>query len=290
MKTLKWILWSLGGLILVGIAAIAFFVATFDPNRYKPQIVDLVKRRTGRTLTIDGKIGLTVFPRLGAAVSKVTLSEPNSPRTFAQVEDARVGVAVLPLFSKQVKVDRVMLTGLTADLVRYKDGRTNFDDLTSQAAKPVPLVEKPAPAPGGPPLAIDVAGIAIEKAAIGWRDERDGTTLRLSDVSLKTGRLASGSSGKLELDARVDGVQPKTHLHVTLNAGYRLNFETQAVALSSLNATVAGDAQGFTGIEAHLKGDTVDLDPRAERVTLSRVELAAKSKDGLDATLVIPRL
>ena len=55
MKALKWILWIGGGLAFLAIVAVAIVAATFDPNQYKPQIVDLVKQRTGRTLTMDGR-------------------------------------------------------------------------------------------------------------------------------------------------------------------------------------------------------------------------------------------
>lgn len=290
MKALKWILLGLGGLLVVVIVAVVIFVATFDPNAYKPRIVEMVKQQTGRTLTVDGDIGLTFFPKLGAAIGKVTLSEPRGTRTFAQVEEARVAVALLPLLSKRVIVDRVTLKGLTVDLVRYKDGRTNFDDLTGQGAKPEKPAEQPGQAPAGSPLAVDVGGITIDGAAIGWRDEREGTNVRLSNLSLKTGRLASGESGKLELATRVQGTQPKANLQISLETGYRLDFEAQAVALSSLDFKTAGDAPGVAGLDARLRGKTVDLDGKAGRVTLADVELTAKSKDGLEAKIGVPRL
>ena len=83
MRTVKWIAIGLGGLLLVAAAVAAYIAATFDPNDYKPRVVELVKQQTGRTLTIDGKIGLTFFPKIGAAVGKVTLSEPKSSAVFA---------------------------------------------------------------------------------------------------------------------------------------------------------------------------------------------------------------
>ena len=90
MKALKWILWIGGGLALLAIVAVAIVAATFDANQYKPQIVDLVKQRTGRTLTMDGRIGLTFFPKIGAEVAKVALSEPQGTKTFARIDAARV--------------------------------------------------------------------------------------------------------------------------------------------------------------------------------------------------------
>ncbi|HTO51252.1 MAG TPA: AsmA family protein [Burkholderiales bacterium] len=289
MKALKWILWIAGGLIVVLIVVVAIVAMTFDPNQYKPQIVDLVKDRTGRTLTMDGKIGLTFFPRIGAEVEKVSLSEPKGTKTFAKIEEARVALALLPLLSKQVIVDQVTLSGLAVDLVRFKDGRTNFDDLLG-AKKPA---EKPAPkpeAPAGQPLAIDIGGISLRNANIGWRDEGDGTDVRLSNVNLKTGRIASGVPGKLELAAKIAGKQPQAALQVNLDTSYRLNFETQAAALSSIELKATGDVPGLAGLDARLKGDTIDYDPQAGRIDLAGIELAAKSKDGLDAKVSIPKL
>jgi AsmA protein len=288
MKALKWLLWIGGGLVLLVIVAVAIVAATFDPNQYKPQIVDLVKDRTGRTLTMDGKIGLTFFPRIGAEVEKVSLSEPKGTKTFARIDEARVALALLPLLRKQVIVDQVTLSGLAVDLVRYKDGRTNFDDLLGEK-KP----EKPAPkpeAPAGAPLAIDIGGVSLRNANVGWRDESDGTDVRLSNVNLKTGRIASGVPGTLELAAKIEGRQPQVALQVNLDTGYRMNFETQAAALSSLDLKAVGDVPGLAGLDARLKGDTVDYDPKAGRIDLAGIDLAAKSKDGLDAKLAIPKL
>jgi AsmA protein len=289
MKTLKWIAIGAGVLLVLLAVVVAIVAATLDPSQYKPQIVDLVKRQTGRTLTMDGKIALTFFPRIGAHVEKVALSGPKGQGAFARVEDARVAVALLPLLSKQVIVDKVTLDGLAVDLVRDKDGRTNFDDLVQGQAK---KDEKPAPkpAPGGTPFAIDIGGIALKKAAIGWRDEQGGTDLRLSDVDLETGRIASGVPGKLKLDAKVDGKQPQARLRVALSTGYLLDFARGAVALSALDLKAEGDAPGVTGLDARVKGDKLDLDPAAKRVDLSGIELAAKSKDGLDARFSVPQL
>jgi AsmA protein len=291
MKALKWIAYGIGGIVLLAIVVIAIVAATFDPNEYKPQIVNLVKERTGRTLTMDGKIGLMFFPKVGAEVERVTLSEPNGTQPFARIEQARVALALLPLLSKQIIVDRVTLLGLAVDLVRYRDGRTNFDDLIgAKPAAPAKPAAKPAEAPAGTPFAIDVGGIELRNASIGWRDERDGTDVRLSNVRLRTGRIASGVPGKLELAAKVDGKQPQLNLQVDLETGYRLNFETQAVALSALELKAAGNAPGLAGFEGHLKGEMVDFDPTAKRVSLSGIELAARSKDGLDGKFSIPKL
>ncbi|MCC6611446.1 MAG: AsmA family protein [Burkholderiales bacterium] len=287
MKALKYVLFAVGGVILLAIIAVAIVAATFDPGKYKPEIVKLVKERTGRTLAIDGRIGLTFFPKIGATVGKVSLSEPWSDKVFARVGDARVAVALIPLLSKRVVVDRVTLSGLAVDLVRYKDGRTNFGDLAG--APPAKPGEPPKPAPPAGAPVIDIGGIALTDANIGWRDERDGTQLRVSKLDLDTGRIASGVPGKLALTGHVEGPQPKVDLDVALATGYRIDFQTLATALSGLDLKASGNAPGFAGFEATAKGD-VALDPKAERIDLSGFVLAAKSKDGLEARFSVPKL
>lgn len=291
MKALKWTLGILAGLALVLAVAAAVVVATFDPNRYKPEIVELVKARTGRTLSMDGNIALTFLPRIGAHVERVALSGPGGQGTFARVEDARVAVALWPLLSRQVVVDQVTLVGLAVELVRYKDGRTNFDDLAGKGAKPgaEPSPKAGTPEPGAP-LAIDVAGVALKNATVGWRDEAGGTDLRLTQVALETGRIASGVPGKLALAARVEGKQPSANVRVELDTGYRIDFRSLATALSGLDLRLSGEAAGLAGLDARLRGKTLDFDPAATRIELDGVALEAKSKDGLDAKFSIPRL
>src|SRR5262245_13497072 len=291
MKAVKWIGVAVGVLVVIVLAVSAYLAATFDPNAYKPMIVERVKRETGRTLTIDGKIALTFFPKIGVGIGKTTLSEPNSPAIFARVDEAHVGVALIPLLSKRVDVDRVTLTGLTVDLVRYKDGHTNFDDLTGRATKPAKPGESPKRSPpgGGLPV-VEVDGVEIENASVGWRNEADGVNVRLTNLYLKTGKLANREPGKLSLTTSIKGEAPKANLQLKVESGYRVDFDTQAVQLSSLDLKLTGETQELTGIDAHLKGETIDLDPKAERVTLSRVELTAKAKNGLDAKVSIPRV
>ena len=129
MKILKYALFALGGLVILVVLAIAVLLATFDPNKYKSELSRVVKEKTGRTLSIDGAIRLSFYPSIGVAVGKTSLSERNSDRNFARIDEMKVSLALIPLLSKQVVVDRVTLSGLNVDLVKDKSGKTNFSDL-----------------------------------------------------------------------------------------------------------------------------------------------------------------
>ena len=290
MKALKIIAAIVGVIVVVIVAGVAIIAATFDPDKYKPEIAALVKEKTGRTLTIDGPLKLSVFPKLGVSMGRVQLSEPNGTKAFASLSEARVSLALLPLLSKQVVVDRIVLAGLNAELVRGKDGRLNIDDLTGAgAAKPAAKDGGAGKGGGAASVKLEVEGVDIRADSLGWRDESDGTQVKVTALQLKTGRIADGAQGKLELAARVDGVKPKMGLALSLTSGYRMNLSANAMALSGLSAKVEGDAPGAAGLLATLKGD-IESDPGKGLLRVAGLELSARTKDGIEAGLNLPKL
>ena len=96
-KILKISLISLMGVVAVIAVVVAYVAATFDPNQYKPQLIQVVKDKTGRTLKLDGAIGLSFFPSIGAKLGKASLSERDSDKEFVGVDDLRISLKLLPL-------------------------------------------------------------------------------------------------------------------------------------------------------------------------------------------------
>ena len=81
-------------LLLAGVAA-ALLV---DVNSYKPTIERRVAETTGRKLTIDGPLSMRVFPRLGVALPRSTLSEQGGDRRRGdrEVDAAQDGRVPVP--------------------------------------------------------------------------------------------------------------------------------------------------------------------------------------------------
>src|SRR5437867_9073425 len=270
MKIFKTLMLTAVGIVVLIVLVIAIVAATFDPNKYKPEIAAAVKDKTGRTLAIEGNLALTFFPSIGIAVGKTSLSEPNGSGIFARFDEAKASLALLPLFSRQVVIDRVTLSGLTADLVKRQDGKTNFDDLLNAPGRAGAVKREPKPAPRREAMRLDVAGIDIRSSAIGWRDESSGDRFKASVAELKTGRIASGVPGKLSLSARVESTQPKADYQVRLSGDYRLNFEKQTFAFSGIDLRISEAAPGSKAAPLSLKGDVeFDASPQAIRFTLA---------------------
>ena len=97
MRVLKWVAIAVGVLIVIAGGVGAFLAATFDPNDYKPRIVGLVKRESGRTLAIDGKTapGGDLLAWLGATSAVIdTVFVVDSSNAITAEVQAAIGTAV----------------------------------------------------------------------------------------------------------------------------------------------------------------------------------------------------
>jgi len=254
MKGLKYLLFALGGLAVLALAALAIVFATFDPNAYKGEIEKLVKERTGRTLKFHGDIGLAFWPSIGAKVGKVTLSRRASANEFASVDAAHVSVQLLPLLRGEVRVDEVSLTGLEASVIRAKGGRFDFEDLVGAGG----AGGKPAkPAPDGAPagtVRFDVAGVHLKDARFAYLDEGSGQRLELDELHLTTGRIADGVPGKLSLATHVKGKKPMVDLKISLAGTYLLDLGRQEYSIEAMDLKVDGAAADFSRIALAVSG------------------------------------
>ena len=278
MKLLKWILIVLAGVVVLFAAALAFIAATFDPNQYKGQIADLVREKTHRTLTIEGDIKLSLFPTIGVQLGKTRLSEFGSPEEFAALEQMRVSLALIPLLSKDVVVDEVQLNGLRVALVKYPDGKTNFDDLLGgqEAGAPSPAP----PSPSANPIKFDIDGVKISKAAMSWKDEAAGTAYSVSDLSLETGRLAPGVPVEFELSMAFSASQPKLDVRLQGSGTLTADPQRQNFSVAMLTAEV-----GATGpqLEALLNIKLAGVEATAKALQVSEVLITLDVKQGNNA-------
>jgi len=164
---LKRVLIGLVVAFLVALVGLAIFLLTFDPNAYKNKLQEIVYARYERTLTIDGDIELSLFPRIGLSVQDVSLSDRGNSDLFASMDSARLAVAIWPLMFNRLVVDHVAVSGFQAWVVREEDGDFNFDDLLSQrraARLPAPDLASPLTALAG---TVSVAQAAVTAAATG---------------------------------------------------------------------------------------------------------------------------
>ncbi|MCL1078677.1 AsmA family protein [Parashewanella spongiae] len=134
MKIIKWLV----GLCLFSIGLLVVYLTMlFDLNDFKPQIIEAVKKQTGRDLVISKDLSWTVFPNVGIEIEAVTLSNPSgfSIKNMVTIDKAVAEVAFMPLLSKEIEVIRLKLEGIDVNLVTRADGSSSLDGLSSKSNK-----------------------------------------------------------------------------------------------------------------------------------------------------------
>lgn len=288
-KILKYGLLGLVIVLVLIAGVISYFMITFNPNEYKPQIIQAVKDKQSRTLKLDGEIKLTLFPSIGAKLEGISLSEFKSDKEFASIASARISLALLPLLAKQVVVNEVGLSGVKVSVVKFKDGTTNLDDLIGKAdSKEEPQPE--AEAKSDAALKFDIAGVKIENTELGYRDESTGAEYLLKDLNLKTGRIANGLPGKINFDAVVQANQPKLDISAILQTTFTFDLEKQFYQFENLDLQVKGVALDISKLQIKATGDasanlaTQEFQAKKLEISMSGM----KEKNNLAANLSLP--
>jgi AsmA protein len=225
MKPLKVAGIVIGGVVLILAIGVAVVASRFDADRIKAELASMVLNKSGRSLTIDGDLRLSLWPAIGVKVGRASLSENHSQKVFATVDSARLSVALVPLISRQIVVDAIDVNGLSLALVKHRDGTLNVSEGVpgtdkSGAETPGGVAQggaKPGAAnPSGAPtkiepLQIDISSLKVTNSRLDWRDEKTGSSTTVSDLNLSTGRIkADTGSNQYQVNALLLTAKTKT--------------------------------------------------------------------------------
>jgi len=298
MKKLKLVLKILSVVVAILLLALVALIFTFDPNNYKDTITAQVEKQTGRDFQIAGDIGLSVFPWVGVKVEGASLAnaEGFSEEPFARMSQLDVKVMLLPLFRKELQVDKVRLHGLFASLEVDKDGNNNWSDLAGQeASAEQPEGQQPAPATetGKQPPAIAalaINGVELVDATVIWSDAQNNVYSRLSDFDLTTGAIRFNEPVDIQLNSRVKHNEPELDASINLTASLTFNEAFTNILLDSLKLDVSANAPGLLKekLELALKSD-INIDIDQQIATLSNTQVSTLGAT-LDASLDVSGL
>ncbi|MFN3396974.1 MAG: AsmA family protein, partial [Sulfurimicrobium sp.] len=278
-KYLKYGLAVLAGTGILFVLLLLFASLAINPNDYKPQIVQLVKEKKQRTLTLACDIKLAFFPKLGLDLGRASISEFRGEKEFAAVQSARLYLSWWPLLKKELVVDQVRIEGVRANLVRFKDGTTNFDDLLKKEEE-------------DKQIKFDIDSVYVDKSALSFRDEMGGRQFAVSDIRIRTGRLANDKPTEADADFNLQGDNPRVKAHFHVKTGLTFDTEARRYAVKGLNLEIRGEAAGLSKLAVGLKGDAA-LDQRAGTLLAENLAAAVAGKKGaddIDVRLTAPRL
>ncbi|GAB4353122.1 MAG: AsmA family protein [Gammaproteobacteria bacterium] len=269
-------------LILIPVVAIAVvlmgIVVLVDPNDYRGEIEAVVAQSTGRALTIEGEIDLSIFPWLGLELGRTRLGNaPGFDATpFAQVEGVEVRARLLPLLNRELEVGRLVLRGLQLNLQVDAEGRSNWADLAAGGGEPGTTPGESAESAAGAPAiaALAIGGLEVTGAQLGYRDASSGAAYRVQDLALTSGPLALGKPTELDLRFRASANQPEIEATVALQSTLTLASSLQQVALKGTRLTVEGRGEGLPVPELSLQFQGyIGVDLAADTLSVANASL-----------------
>jgi AsmA protein len=281
----------LSAIIVIVLVALVGVVTFISPNTFKPIITAQVLKYTGRKLTIDGDLSWTLFPYLGFKVGHMTLDNPSSfqDKVFAEVNNATVGVELLPMLHAKIQTDKIELSGVTLNLIKNADGTTNWQDLQTLKSTSANTASHTQTQVSGNKLSISIPTVDVSDSNIVWRDDQAHQVVTVSHFEFHAKNVnlvrafpvnanfdfnsANAMSGqaKLKTNLKIDLNQQQYALEnlnislTTTQAGQKLSAETDA----SLLADMAQQSVTLKPFKTHItnfKGMKAPLDLTAEVV------------------------
>jgi len=282
--------------VLIAVAvfflALLAFVATFDANNYKPQIIEQVEKATGRTLTIDGDINLSVFPWIGLTVENVALGNAKgfTAKNFAAIKQLDIKVNVLPLLKKQVEVNIIRLHGLNVSLEVAKDKNNNWSslmqaDAKTAAADQTKKIEKPAQeksqtvtetTSASPLQSLKIEGFEFVDAAIDYNDRNSNTRATISDLNLTTSAITFDQPIDVVFGARIKSNQPEIDTRLKLSTQLTINKDLTVFDLREFVFSILADANEFIPQPEQIKiKSDINVSMGEQRVVIKQLQLSA---------------
>ncbi len=277
-------LWSLG-LFLLAVALIVVFLATAGDGFYRWAAQKLLEDAIDRTVHVDGTFSFDVGLEPTLAVTDVWIE--NTPwaekKEMVRIERAEIQIGLMPLFSGNVLVPRLVVEGLTLSLETSPGGEGNWE--VAQASSGV------GDAAGQKDLFVPLFDfISLKDVAITYRDRRSGRDTEILLQSLQQNRLAQDAS----LDIQGEGSINQIGFRIKGRFGSIEHALTAAVPYPlKLTLETEGLVVELTGTAKHLpraEGFDINLTARTSsiahvlKIWQSDVALAGRAKASVRLT------
>jgi AsmA protein len=241
-KSLKIILFAVSGLIgllvLVAMAALVFV----DINAYKPRLEAVASGALGMEVSVGGRLGFGLFPGMRVTLQDVTIR--NRGKDLATVQQASLGIDLLPLLQKEIRIGKIALKHPVISIERDRDGKFNFEQ---------PVVA------GAVLPALDLARLTLSDAILVYTDNQSGQGFEAGDCNLDLRRLRLADGARPDLMKRLSFAAQLACGEIRKNdftvsdlkftaSGKHGSFELKPVTMHFLGAQGSGSIQAdFSG-------------------------------------------
>jgi AsmA protein len=262
----------MAGIVGITVLASVALLLFFDPNEYRDDISAAVKDATGRDLTIEGDLSLTVFPWLAIEVGRTELgnAEGFGDEPFMRFDAASLSIRLLPLIlSQETTVGTASIEGLIVNLEVAADGSTNWDDFaTPRDTAPAP-VEIPEEDLEG--TKVEFGSIEIRNANVSYSDAQSGSAYSITNLLLESDGIGAGEP--FDLDAEFDFSAQPGDLSGRVAIRGTTTMTEGAAQLTVEGLNVSGELRGMTTQPATFNFDSREMTVDTVAETMSPGEM-----------------
>jgi AsmA protein len=263
---------ALVGLALTAILALGIGLLVFDPNDNKDWIARKFQEQTGRTLSLDGELELSIYPWLGLRAERVAIGNAVgfSDAPLLAANELAFRIKLLPLLRSRYEIDTVLVDGLRVSLEVADNGRNNWSSVLGDDAG---AAAAPASSSSGNSSAIlnrlIIGGVDIRDSSIVYDDALNGTHYEIQDFTLNIGELVYGDPLDLRLSFDASSRKPQLTAATAMEGTvlYDMNRGRYDVAPLQLRSTLRGpgvpsgaaDITLETALTMNARDDTLTL-------------------------------
>ena len=165
-------LFAAGGLFALLILAAVALVLFVDVNAQKPGLEADASDALGMEVRIGGRLGIGFFPGFHLTLEDMRIR--NRGADVASAKEAILGIELLPLFHREVRIVKIGLKRPRFSIEQDRDGKFNFQDREESK---------------GTRFSLDVRKIFLSDGALFYADKKTGEILEAGDFSLDVSRL-----------------------------------------------------------------------------------------------------
>jgi AsmA protein len=269
ISALKWLALVAAALIAVVVGALLALPYFIDANRYKPEFEQYVQEAIGRPLKVAGAVRLSLFPWAGVSFSDLWMGTPPAfaERDFLTIKSFDVRVKLWPLLSRQVEVDRVVVSEPRLSLVTNKDGSVSW----GFGAKPTqtqPSHPNEAESKTGPPIELLLVGeVSVQNGRILMVDHTTESRHEIAGLNVSLRDLSFDRPVRLTLAATLNQKPLSAEgrfgpIGKNLGQG-SVPLELTAEAFGQLKLKVKGNAENLLVAPlAHIELEAAEFSPR----------------------------
>uniref|UniRef100_UPI0030DD5DA9 beta-L-arabinofuranosidase domain-containing protein n=1 Tax=uncultured Maricaulis sp. TaxID=174710 RepID=UPI0030DD5DA9 len=231
---------ALGLIVVLLVAAIFILPAVIPASTYREPVETAARDALNREVSLDGDIALQIFPQLQIRASNVSIAnaEGFGEDAFANMQEMRVGVRLIPLLSRRVEITEFVLIEPTIRLAQNRRGN-NWTFTAPDAAAAAPATEGAGfvRREGALPIEASFGDVRIENGALYFTDGSQSRAITGLDLSV--------ALPSLDAETRVTGA---------------LNADGQSLSFSANIGSIRDFFEGReTPVMVGLGGNLADL-------------------------------